>query len=174
MPRHRTNSLAFSCIYLDHFMFTHFTKLKFFIFVVVVESIFWRLWGSHVVQSNTKIPIWKCTRTEFSRFYVCSLLLLREKIGQTKWQRWTFSEHQTSCTHLFIRWRLVSLWNIFKIIVNNLINSNVKLIDRKHPLVRVSIPLFQGKQNDEIIVPCKPTSKNFDVRLIQEGNNGVI
>lgn len=42
--------------------------------------------------------------------------------------------------------------------------------DRRHPLVRASVPIFEGNQYDEIIIPCKPTSKKFEVQLFKEGN----
>lgn len=34
----------------------------------------------------------------------------------------------------------------------------------------MSIPILEGKLNDEIVVPCKPTSKTFKVQLIKDGN----
>lgn len=42
--------------------------------------------------------------------------------------------------------------------------------DRRHPLVGASVPALQGNQYEEILIPCKPTSKNFEVQLFKEGN----
>lgn len=42
--------------------------------------------------------------------------------------------------------------------------------DRRHPLVPASVPILEGNQYDEMIIPCKPTSKNFEVQLFKEGN----
>lgn len=46
--------------------------------------------------------------------------------------------------------------------------------DRRHPLVRASVPILQGNQYDTILVPCKPTSKKFEVQLFQEGGSEVL
>lgn len=42
--------------------------------------------------------------------------------------------------------------------------------DQRHPLVSASVPILQGNQYEEILIPCKPTSKNVDVQLFKEGN----
>lgn len=42
--------------------------------------------------------------------------------------------------------------------------------DRRHPLVSVSVPDLEGNQFDELIIPCKPSSKNFEVQLFKEGD----
>lgn len=42
--------------------------------------------------------------------------------------------------------------------------------DRRRPLVTASVPTLEGNQYDEIIVPCKPTSKSFEVQLFKEGS----
>lgn len=42
--------------------------------------------------------------------------------------------------------------------------------DRRHPLVGASVPSLQGNQYDEILIPCKPTAKTFEVQLFKEGN----
>lgn len=42
--------------------------------------------------------------------------------------------------------------------------------DHRHPLVRASVPILQGNQYDTILVPCKPTSKKFEVQLFKEEN----
>lgn len=36
-------------------------------------------------------------------------------------------------------------------------------------LVHNDFPMITGIQNDDIIIPCKPTSKNIAVKLIKEG-----
>lgn len=42
--------------------------------------------------------------------------------------------------------------------------------DHRHPLVRASVPILEGNQFEELLIPCKPTSKNFEVQLFKEGN----
>lgn len=36
-------------------------------------------------------------------------------------------------------------------------------------LVPIDFPMISGVQNGDIVVPCKPTSKNIAVKLIKEG-----
>lgn len=42
--------------------------------------------------------------------------------------------------------------------------------DRRRPLVPASVPLLEGNQYDEITIPCRPTSKEFEVQLFKEEN----
>ncbi|XP_031631901.1 vascular endothelial growth factor receptor 1-like isoform X3 [Contarinia nasturtii] len=42
--------------------------------------------------------------------------------------------------------------------------------DPLHPLAEVSIPVVQGNQHQDIIIPCKPTSKKWDIKLIKEAD----
>lgn len=41
--------------------------------------------------------------------------------------------------------------------------------DRRKPLVSISVSDLEANQFDEILIPCKPSSKNFDVQLFKEG-----
>lgn len=61
---------------------------------------------------------------------------------------------------------------LLNFICSPLINLAIKWTysDRRHPLVRVSIPILEGSLNEDIIVPCKPTSKKFEIQLIKDGN----
>lgn len=44
------------------------------------------------------------------------------------------------------------------------------LLDPQHPLVPVSVPILQGNQHEDIVIPCKPTSKMWNIQLIKEGD----
>lgn len=49
-------------------------------------------------------------------------------------------------------------------------------IDMENLLVHNDFPMITGVQNGDIVIPCKPTSKNVAVKLVKEGdevNNGV-
>lgn len=43
-------------------------------------------------------------------------------------------------------------------------------IDINNLLVNNEFPMITGIQNDDIVIPCKPTSKNISVKLIKEGD----
>lgn len=42
--------------------------------------------------------------------------------------------------------------------------------DPQHPIVKVDNPFLNGAQYQDIIIPCKPTSKMWDIQLIKEGD----
>ncbi|XP_055298871.1 vascular endothelial growth factor receptor 1-like isoform X14 [Sitodiplosis mosellana] len=42
--------------------------------------------------------------------------------------------------------------------------------DPQHPLAPVTIPVLQGNQHQDIVIPCKPTARNYDVKLIKESD----
>lgn len=45
-----------------------------------------------------------------------------------------------------------------------------EIVDAEHPIVPVSIPLIQGNQFEDITIPCKPTSKQWEVQLFKEND----
>lgn len=42
--------------------------------------------------------------------------------------------------------------------------------DPHNPLVEVMFPVIEGSQHQDVIIPCKPTSKRWEVKLIKEGD----
>lgn len=42
--------------------------------------------------------------------------------------------------------------------------------DPQHPLVEDVIPIVEGNQHQSVLIPCKPTSKRWDIKLIKEGD----
>lgn len=49
-------------------------------------------------------------------------------------------------------------------------NFTFRFIDINNLLVNNDFPMITGIQNDDIVIPCKPTSKNITVKLIKEGD----
>lgn len=45
-----------------------------------------------------------------------------------------------------------------------------RFADPQNPLVQVTNPLVNGAQYQDIVIPCKPTSKMWDIQLIKEGD----
>lgn len=43
-------------------------------------------------------------------------------------------------------------------------------VDIENLLVHHDFPMITGLQNDDIVIPCKPTSKNVAVKLIKDGD----
>lgn len=42
--------------------------------------------------------------------------------------------------------------------------------DPQNPLVPVPNPFLNGAQYQDIVIPCKPSSKMWDIQLIKEGD----
>lgn len=42
--------------------------------------------------------------------------------------------------------------------------------DPQHPLAPVTYPVLQGNQHQDIVIPCKPTARKYEVQLIKEGD----
>lgn len=42
--------------------------------------------------------------------------------------------------------------------------------DPRHPIAEQLVPIVSGVQDQEVIIPCKPTSKMVSVQLIKEGD----
>lgn len=47
-------------------------------------------------------------------------------------------------------------------------NFTIDAIDPEHPIAPANIPFIQGNQFEEVTVPCKPTSKKWEVQLIKD------
>lgn len=43
-------------------------------------------------------------------------------------------------------------------------------LDPQHPLVEDVIPIIEGHQHQRVLIPCKPTSKRWEIKLIKEGD----
>lgn len=78
-----------------------------------------------------------------------------------------------SSIYLFVEGMFTSYWksNIFQFIqILWIIIWFIVVTDPNHPLVPVSLPILNGAQYQDIVIPCKPTSKMWDVQLIKEGD----
>lgn len=60
----------------------------------------------------------------------------------------------------------------YNIYINLLLlyNKIFYFVDIENLLVNHDFPMITGNQNGDIIIPCKPTSKNVEVRLIKDGD----
>lgn len=46
--------------------------------------------------------------------------------------------------------------------------------DSDHPLANVNVPIVQGNRYEDVVIPCKPTSKNIEVQLIKDGDEVIL
>lgn len=77
-----------------------------------------------------------------------------------KWFQFILLLYSMSMNNIYPHWNWHH-WFIFAFIFE---------LDPQHPLAPVSIPILQGNQHQDIVIPCKPTSRKYDVKLIKEGD----
>lgn len=76
---------------------------------------------------------------------------------------------QASNIYLFVEGK-ISIFKEAKQINKFLINFLMYSTDPQHPIVKVDNPFLNGAQYQDIIIPCKPTSKMWEIQLIKEGD----
>lgn len=103
-----------------------------------------------------------------AKYYYCvkieSVALLEATLEKGNSQRHMdslVSTHQTSRIYLFVEGKFLVSFSI-----RLLIQKNKYFSDPEHPIAHVghNISLF-ANLTDDIVVPCKPTSKNVTVKL---------
>lgn len=93
--------------------------------------------------------------------------------------------NEASSIYLFIEGNSVSIrfLSIENAVVNqsdpkkrsNLKSNNRNMIsDSDHPLANVNVPIVQGNRYEDVVIPCKPTSKNIEVQLIKDGDEVIL
>lgn len=82
---------------------------------------------------------------------------------------WWIIRRRIRCSYLSIRWRYFLLYLEKK--TKKLIDFTLFLfnLDPTNPIA-YTLSYITGNQNEDVIIPCKPTSKQFQVQLFKEGD----
>lgn len=55
-----------------------------------------------------------------------------------------------------------------------IISKNFWFTDTECRLVPSEYPIVEGNLNEEVVIPCKPTSKKWEVELIKENDKVIL